>query len=202
VVKVNHPLWKQRYDINEARIQDCRPPYLIGSFFCVAESLSQLQPLLTFFYIMLVFLGMFTMWIYLMERAKVNFDIMIMIDHVLSSFFSVPPADLKALQTITGRNIKILIGFFSMCYTAVVGWTFGFRVTEHAQTVKDLTQDLDSYIFYCPDNWYEPTVTIQRWWRKQRTFLKVGKLKISDSYQRGDTGSKRSILGPIKENRT
>jgi len=163
LVKINHPLWKKRYDINAARIEARRQPYLIGSFFCLTESLSQLHPFLVFLCIVLVFVGMFIVWIYFMERAQKNFDILIMIDHVLSSFFSVPPANLKALQTMTGRNIKILTGLFSMCYTAVVGWTFGFRVAEHSQTVKDLTHDLDANLFYQPEIYKEKAVTIQRW---------------------------------------
>merc|ERR1719285_1345901 len=52
VLKINHPLWKQRYEINAGRIKVCRPPYLIGSFFCLTESLSQFHPLQVFFCIL------------------------------------------------------------------------------------------------------------------------------------------------------
>jgi len=59
LVKINHPLWKKRYDINAARIEAHRQPYLIGSFFCLTESLSQLHPFFVFLCIVLVFVGMF-----------------------------------------------------------------------------------------------------------------------------------------------
>jgi len=80
------------------------------------------------------------------ERASEKFDMVNIIDFVLSSFFSVPPADFGALTTYTGRCIKIITGLFSMCYAAVVGWTFGFRVTENAQTVTDILDDVNEYI--------------------------------------------------------
>jgi len=129
-----------------------------------------------------------------MERAQKNFDILIMIDHVLSSFFSVPPANLKALQTQTGRNIKILTGLFSMCYTAVVGWTFGFRVAEHSQTVKDLKHDLDANLFYQPEIYKEKAVTIQRWWRKWSKVMRAKQATISESYRRRKCRDSRSRL--------
>jgi len=200
LVKINHPLWKKRYDINAARIEARRQPYLIGSFFCLTESLSQLHPFFVFLCVVLVFLGMFIVWIYFMERAQKNFDILIMIDHVLSSFFSVPPANLKALQTMTGRNIKILTGLFSMCYTAVVGWTFGFRVAEHSQTVKDLTYDLDANLFYQPELYKEKAVTIQRWWRKWSKVMKAKRATISESYRRGKSRESRSRLSGDENN--
>merc|ERR1719320_1960494 len=91
--KLRHTLWKRRYDINAARLEANRPPFLIGSFFCLTATLSQLDPVVFFILIMLLFLGMFMVWIFFMERSHENFDIMIMIDHILSSFFSVPPAN-------------------------------------------------------------------------------------------------------------
>merc|ERR1719285_717593 len=99
-----------------------------------------------FAWLMIVSLSMFTMWIYFMERTQANFDLMITVDYILSAFFSVPPSDLNALSTMTGRSIKILTGLFSMCYAAVVGWTFGFRVAENSQTVTDLLTDVNNYI--------------------------------------------------------
>jgi len=81
-----------------------------------------------------------------MERASENFNLINIIDYILSAFFSVPPAEFGALTTYTGRCIKIITGLFSMCYAAVVGWTFGFRVAENAQTVTDLLDDVNEYI--------------------------------------------------------
>jgi len=163
VFKVKHPLWLRRHEASAARVEAKRPPLLIGSFFCFTALLSQLDPLVFFAWIMLVSLGMFTMWIYFMERTQVDFDLPLTVDYILSAFFSVPPSDLNALHTMTGRFIKILTGLFSMLFAAVVGWTFGFRVAENSQTVTDLLTDVNKYI--CTRD--SCARIIQSWWRER-----------------------------------
>jgi len=112
-----------------------------------------------------------------MERASESFKLADIVDYILSAFFSVPPYNFKALTTYTGRCIKIITGLFSMCYAAVVGWTFGFRVAENAQTVTDLLDDVNEYIKVR----HTSAESIQKWWKdilRQRlsnvecTFLK------------------------------
>jgi len=144
IMKVNHPIWIRRYEVNAARIEERNCSYLVGTMFCFNTTLTKLDPIFIFLSLLLFFLGMFTTWIYLLERSHSKFDLLIMLDHVLSSFFSVPPADHGALQTVTGRNIKMFVGLFSMFYSAVGGWTFGFRVAENKQYVEDMLHDLDA----------------------------------------------------------
>jgi len=146
ICKIYHPLWLRRYEAAAARAQAKRPPKLIGSFFCWTAMLSQLDPMSFFACMLILALGMFTMWIYFMERSSKSFVLADIIDYILSAFFSVPPYNFGALTTMTGRCIKIITGLFSMCYAAVVGWTFGFRVAENAQTVTDLLDDVNEYI--------------------------------------------------------
>jgi len=81
-----------------------------------------------------------------------------------------------------------------MCYTAVVGWTFGFRVAEHSQTVKDLKHDLDANLFYQPEIYKEKAVTIQRWWRKWSKVMRAKQATISESYRRRKCRDSRSRL--------
>lgn len=175
--KIYHPLWLRRYEAAAARAQANRPPRLIGSFFCWTALLSQLDPMSFFACMLVLALSMFTMWIYFMERASESFKLEDIIDYILSAFFSVPPYNFNALTTYTGRCIKLITGLFSMCYAAVVGWTFGFRVAENAQTVTDLLDDVNEYIKVR----HESAETIQKWWKdilRQRssnvecTFLK------------------------------
>jgi len=160
--KINHPLWLRRYEAAAARVQANRPPRLIGSFFCWTAMLSQLDPLSFFACMLLIAMAMFLLWIYFMERASESFDLVNIIDYILSAFFSVPPANFEALSTYTGRCIKIITGLFSMCYAAVVGWTFGFRVAENAQTVTDLLDDVNEYI----NVRNESAKVIQQWWKE------------------------------------
>jgi len=159
ICKIYHPLWLRRYEAAAARAQANRPPRLIGSFFCFTAMLSQLDPMSFFAWMLVLALGMFTMWIYFMERASETFKLADIIDYILSAFFSVPPYNFKALTTYTGRVIKVITGLFSMCYAAVVGWTFGFRVAENAQTVTDLLDDVNDYIKVR----HESAKTIQAW---------------------------------------
>jgi len=159
VCKIYHPLWLRRYEAAAARAQANRPPRLIGSFFCWSALLSQLDPMSFFAWMLVLALGMFTMWIYFMERASETFKLADIVDYILSAFFSVPPYNFKALTTYTGRCIKLITGLFSMCYAAVVGWTFGFRVAENAQTVTDLLDDVNEYIKVR----HESAKTIQAW---------------------------------------
>lgn len=130
--------------------------------FCFSQTLTKLDPIFIFISFLMLLLGMFTTWIYIVERSQKQFDIWIMLDHVLSSFFSVPPADHGALQTLTGRNIKMLVGLFSMFYAAVVGWTFGFRVAENKQFLEDMLNDLNANLKLQEKN----ATIIQRWWRE------------------------------------
>jgi len=162
ICKINHPLWLRRYEAAAARAQAKRPPKLIGSFFCWTAMLSQLDPMSFFACMLIVALGMFTMWIYFMERSSKNFQLADIVDYILSAFFSVPPYNFWALKTMTGRCIKIITGLFSMCYAAVVGWTFGFRVAENAQTVTDLLDDVNEYIKVR----HESARKIQKWWKE------------------------------------
>jgi len=161
ICKIYHPLWLRRYEAAAARAQVNRPPRLIGSFFCWTALLSQLDPLSFFACMFVLALSMFTMWIYFMERASESFKLADIVDYILSAFFSVPPYNFNALTTYTGRCIKIITGLFSMCYAAVVGWTFGFRVAENAQTVTDLLDDVNEYIKVR----HESAKTIQKWWK-------------------------------------
>lgn len=161
ICKIHHPLWLRRYEAAAARAQANRPPRLIGSFFCWTAMLSQLDPMSFFACMLALALGMFTMWIYFMERASETFNMSDIIDYILSAFFSVPPFNYSALTTYTGRCIKIITGLFSMCYAAVVGWTFGFRVAENAQTVTDLLDDVNEYIKVR----HESAEAIQKWWK-------------------------------------
>jgi len=161
-LKVNHPFWLRRYEINAARIEERNPSHLVGTQFCVIQTLTKLDSTFIFGSFAMLFLSIFTLWIYIVERVHETFDVGIMIDHVLSSFFSVRPAKHGALQTITGRNIKMLVGFFSMFYAAIVGWTFGFRVTENKQFLEDMLNDLNGNL-----KLQEKTArTIQKWWRE------------------------------------
>jgi len=162
VCKIYHPLWLRRYEAAAARAQANRPPRLIGSFFCWTAMLSQLDPASFFACMLVLALAMFTMWIYFMERASETFRLEDIIDYILSAFFSVPPYNFNALTTYTGRCIKIITGLFSMCYAAVVGWTFGFRVAENAQTVTDLLDDVNEYIKVR----HESAKIIQKWWKE------------------------------------
>jgi len=162
VCKIYHPLWLRRYEAAAARAQANRPPRLIGSFFCWTALLSQLDPMSFFACMLVLALGMFTMWIYFMERASDTFKLEDIVDYILSAFFSVPPYNFNALTTYTGRCIKIITGLFSMCYAAVVGWTFGFRVAENAQTVTDLLDDVNEYIKVR----HESAKIIQKWWKE------------------------------------
>merc|ERR1719474_306333 len=161
VCKIYHPLWLRRYEAAAARAQANRPPRLIGSFFCWTALLSQLDPMSFFACMLVLALSMFTMWIYFMERASDSFKLADIVDYILSAFFSVPPYNFNALTTYTGRCIKIITGLFSMCYAAVVGWTFGFRVAENAQTVTDLLDDVNEYIKVR----HESAEIIQKWWK-------------------------------------
>jgi len=133
-----------------------------------------------------------------MERASDNFDLVNIIDYILSAFFSVPPAEFGALSTYTGRCIKIITGLFSMCYAAVVGWTFGFRVAENAQTVTDLLDDVNEYIRVRHDS----AVAIQKWWVEvrnrrgsgsEKTFLK-GTSALPKSWSRAIDALKKEKL--------
>jgi len=162
ILKVDHPIWQRRYEVNAARLEERSCSYLVGTIFCWGSTITKLDPMFIFVALLLLFLGMFTTWIYIMERSQSNFDLMIMVDHVLSSFFSVPPADHGALQTITGRNIKMLTGLFSMFYAAVVGWTIGFRVAENKQYVEDMLTDLNANL----ELQEKYAKIIQRWWRE------------------------------------
>jgi len=188
VFKINHPLWLRRHEASAARVEAKRPPQLIGSFFCFTALLSQLDPMVFFAWLMIVSLGMFTMWIYFMERTQANFDLMITVDYILSAFFSVPPSDLNALSTMTGRSIKILTGLFSMCYAAVVGWTFGFRVAENSQTVTDLLTDVNNYIRVRDTS----ARIIQVWWRERRS----GKLE-KQTFLNGKAALPKCWANPI-----
>jgi len=161
ICKIYHPLWLRRYEAAAARAQAKRAPKLIGSFFCWTAMLSQLDPMSFFACMLILALGMFTMWIYFMERSSKSFVLADIIDYILSAFFSVPPYNFGALTTMTGRCIKIITGLFSMCYAAVVGWTFGFRVAENAQTVTDLLDDVNEYIKVR----HESAEKIQKWWK-------------------------------------
>jgi len=96
-----------------------------------------------------------------MERPSKSFVFADIVDYIISAFFSVPPYNFGALSTLTGRVIKIITGLFSMCYAAVVGWTFGFRVAENAQTVTDLLEDVNEYIKVR----HESAIKIQKWWK-------------------------------------
>jgi len=161
ICKIYHPLWLRRYEAAAARAQANRPPRLIGSFFCWTAMLSQLDPMSFFACMLVLALGMFTMWIYFIERSSDKFELADIVDYILSAFFSVPPYNFNALTTYTGRCIKIITGLFSMCYAAVVGWTFGFRVAENAQTVTDLLDDVNEYIKIRHD----AAKKIQKWWK-------------------------------------
>merc|ERR1719320_398825 len=160
--KINHPLWLRRYEAAAARVESNRPPQLIGSFFCFTGILSQFDPIVCFALLLVIALGMFTLWIWFMERTSINFNLLDTIDYVLSAFFNVPTADPQVLRTLTGRTIKILTGLFSMFYGAVIGWTFGFRVAENTQTVTDLLEDVNVYI----NIRQREARKIQTWWRK------------------------------------
>jgi len=162
ILKVNHPFWIRRYEINAARNEERSLSYLVGTMFCFSQTLTKLDPIFIFISFLMLLLGMFTTWIYIVERSQKRFDIWIMLDHVLSTFFSVPPADHGALQTLTGRNIKMLVGLFSMFYAAVVGWTFGFRVAENKQFLEDMLNDLNANLKLQEKN----ATIIQRWWRE------------------------------------
>jgi len=48
--------------------------------------------------------------------------------------------------------------------SAMVGWTFGFRLTENIETVHDLLNDVKDYISLRKSMAQQ----IQTWWRKQR----------------------------------
>jgi len=198
VCKIYHPLWLRRYEAAAARAQANRPPRLIGSFFCWTALLSQLDPMSFFACMLVLALAMFTMWIYFMERASDTFKLQDIVDYILSAFFSVPPYNFNALTTYTGRCIKIITGLFSMCYAAVVGWTFGFRVAENAQTVTDLLDDVNEYIKVR----HESAEIIQNWWKdilKQKhssvecTFLK-GNSVLPKSWSRAIDSLKKEKL--------
>jgi len=178
VCKINHPLWLRRYEAAAARAQAKRPPKLIGSFFCWTAMLSQLDPMSFFACMLFLALGMFTMWIYFMERSSKNFQLADIVDYILSAFFSVPPYNFSALKTMTGRCIKIITGLFSMCYAAVVGWTFGFRVAENAQTVTDLLDDVNEYIKVR----HESAKIIQTWWKE---ILKQNNSNVISTFLKG-----------------
>jgi len=147
--------------------------------------LSQLDPMSFFACMLVLAMGMFLLWIYFMERASPNFNLIGIIDYILSAFFSVPPADFKALSTYTGRCIKIITGLFSMCYAAVVGWTFGFRVAENAQTVTDLLDDVNEYI----NVRNKAARFIQLWWRD---VLKHRNSMSEFTFLKGTSGLPRS----------
>lgn len=160
--------------------------------------LSQLDPMSFFACMLFLALGMFTMWIYFMERSSENFQLADIVDYILSAFFSVPPYNFSALKTMTGRCIKIITGLFSMCYAAVVGWTFGFRVAENAQTVTDLLDDVNEYIKVR----HESAEIIQKWWKailKQKnspvkcTFLK-GNSVLPSSWSKAIDSLKKEKL--------
>jgi len=178
ICKINHPLWLRRYEAAAARAQAKRPPKLIGSFFCWTAMLSQLDPMSFFACMLILALGMFTMWIYFMERSSKNFQLADIVDYILSAFFSVPPYNFSALKTMTGRCIKIITGLFSMCYAAVVGWTFGFRVAENAQTVTDLLDDVNEYIKVR----HESAEIIQKWWKE---ILKQKRSNVKCTFLKG-----------------
>jgi len=172
ILKVNHPFWIRRYEINAARNEERSLSYLVGTQFCFSQTLAKLDPMFIFISFLMLLLGMFTTWIWIVERSQKKFDIWIMLDHVLSSFFSVPPADHGALQTLTGRNIKMLVGLFSMFYAAVVGWTFGFRVAENKQFLEDMLNDLNANLKLQEKN----ATIIQRWWREASKAKKNSKV--------------------------
>jgi len=159
--KISHPLWLRRYEAAAARLQSRKEPDMIGTFFCATGTLSQFDPLDVFVLTLLIALGMFTMWIYFMERTRIDFNLLDTVDYVLSSFFTVPTADHQVLRTLTGRLIKIFIGLFSMAYGAIIGWTFGFRVAENTQTMTDLLEDVNAYI----NHRQRQATRIQKWWR-------------------------------------
>jgi len=161
-LKVNHPFWLRRYEINTARMEESNSSHIVGTQFCVIQTLTKLDSTFIFISFAMLFLSIFTSWIYVVERVHEKFDVWIMIDHVLSSFFKVRPANHGALQTITGRNIKMLVGFFSMFYAAIVGWTFGFRVTENKQFLEDMLNDLNENLKLQDKN----ARAIQKWWRE------------------------------------
>jgi len=157
--KISHPLWLRRYEAAAARLQSRKEPDMIGTFFCATGTLSQFDPLDVFVLTLLIALGMFTMWIYFMERTRIDFNLLDTVDYVLSSFFTVPTADQQVLRTLTGRLIKIFIGLFSMAYGAIIGWTFGFRVAENTQTMTDLLEDVNAYI----NHRQRQATRIQKW---------------------------------------
>jgi len=167
--KLSHPLWLRRYEAAAARIQSRRTPHMIGTVFCATGRLSQCDPMDVFVFTLLIALGMFTMWIFFIERTRTDFNLVDTVDYVLSSFFSVPTAaDHQVLRTLTGRTIKIFTGLFSMCYGAIIGWTFGFRVAENTQTIADLLEDVNAYINYRQ----RQAKRIQKWWRRLKGKLR------------------------------
>lgn len=177
LVKINHPIWLRRYEVNAARLEWSKRSHLVGTTFCFSRAITELDPVFIFISLLMLFLGMFITWIYIMERSHRQFELWNMLDHVLSAFFSVPPANHGALQTLTGRNLKMFVGLFSMFYAAVVGWTFGFRVAEKKQFVRDMLYDLDSNLKLQETN----AIVIQRWWKRVKGVRKCPKVYLRRS---------------------